>query len=1163
MTPRKKNRGAKSAGAVADAPSVETPTTGVTAVAPEPLPSTAAGFPIVGIGASAGGLAAFEAFFSGMPADADPGMAFVLVQHLDPNHKSILGDLIRRYTRMQVFEVEDGMVVRPNCAYIIPPNRDMAFLSGTLQLLEPSSPRGQRLPIDFFFRSLAQDQRERAIGIVLSGTGSDGTLGVRAIKGEGGMVMVQNPASSEYDGMPRSALATGLVDYELPPAEMPTQLMAFVARAIGHPARRAAASVREVENALKKVFVLLRAQSGHDFSLYKPSTVHRRIERRMAVHQIDAMDSYLKYLQKTPDEANALFRDLLIGVTSFFRDPEAFKVVEDEIIPKILADKSPGAQVRVWAPGCSTGEEAYSLAILLAERLEAMKRTCKVQVFATAIDSEAIATARGGRYPASIATDLSPERLARFFAVEPDGGYRVHKSIRDMLVFSEQSLIKDPPFSKLDLVSCRNVLIYMGGDLQKKLIPLFHYALNPGGFLFLGTSHLAEQVLLEEVAPAGALVNGRGDILYLHGRTGRYLEPSPGEAGVNNIVKMAREGLRRDLTTTLRKAAGTREVARCHGLRVKTNGDFITINLTIHPVKASPPETPLYLVVLEEAPAADAERPPVGVAGGAGADGLAADTDERISALAQELTAKEEYLQSANEELETTNEELKYANEEMQSVNEELRSTNEELETSKEELQSVNEELATVNSGLQTKVADLSRAYNDMNNLLAGTGIATVCVDHHMRILRFTPAATRIINLIPTDVGRPVAHIVSNLKDYDSLAVDVQSVLNTLIPKEVQVESAEGNWFVMRILPYRTLENVIEGAVITFVDITALKQSEEELQHSRDLLNKTQQISKVGGWEWDIAKQTMTWTDETYRIHGFEPAAITTGSPAHIQRSLACYDPKDRPAVESAFRHCVAAGVPYDLEFPFTTAQNRRTWVQTSAQAVIEADRVVRVEGLIMDITERKRNEAAIKRQLEEKELLLKETQHRIKNNITMIASLLSLQSKSAINPEAAAILKEAIGRLHSMAELYNKMLLSTDYRDIPAARYLGDLADAAVAIFADQKKVTLKKQLDDCLIDAKKLFLLGIITNELLANTMKYAFVGREAGAIEISFTKRGPEATLTIQDDGAGLPDGLDTETTGSFGLMLVRMLAQQLEGTFSIDSREGTKSVLNFSI
>ncbi|MEI6310577.1 MAG: chemotaxis protein CheB, partial [bacterium] len=432
-------------------------------------PSQETGFPIVGIGASAGGLAAFEAFFSGMPADADPGMAFVLVQHLAPDHESILTDLIRRYTRMQVFEVEDGMAVQPNCAYIIPPNRDMAFLNGTLQLMEPSAPRGQRLPIDFFFRSLAQDQHERAICIVLSGTGSDGTQGVRAIKGEGGMVMVQNPASTEYDGMPRSAIGTGLVDYELPPAEMPAQLIVYVAHAFGKPAgMHSFVPAPKAENALKKIFILLRAQTGHDFSQYKPSTVNRRIERRLAVHQIKTMDSYVKYLQQTPAEVEALFRDLLIGVTSFFRDPEAFQVLEQQVIPKLFAGKPSSAVIRIWSPGCSTGEEAYSIAILLAERQEAMKQSFKVQVFATDIDSQAIATARVGLYPAGIAADLSPERLARFFSVETDGNaYRIQKGIRDMLVFSEQDVIKDPPFSKLDLLSCRNLLIYMGGDLQK------------------------------------------------------------------------------------------------------------------------------------------------------------------------------------------------------------------------------------------------------------------------------------------------------------------------------------------------------------------------------------------------------------------------------------------------------------------------------------------------------------------------------------------------------------------------------------------------------------------------------------------------------------------------------------------------------------------------
>ncbi len=895
------------------------------------------GLPVVGIGASAGGLAAFEAFFSGMPADVDPNMAFVLVQHLAPDHKSILADIIRRYTRMQVFEVEDGMRVRPNCAYIIPPNRDMAFLNGTLQLLEPSAPRGQRLPIDFFFRSLAQDQHERAICIVLSGTGSDGTLGVRAIKGEGGMVMVQNPGSTEYDGMPRSAINTGLVDFELPPAEMPAQLIAYAAHAFGKAPMNSEVHEPRAENALKKIFILMRAQTGHDFSQYKPSTILRRIERRMAVHQIEAVDGYVKYLQQTPAEVEALFRDLLIGVTNFFRDPEAFKALEEQVIPKLFAGKSAGSIIRVWSPGCSTGEEPYSIAILLQERLETMKQSFKVQVFATDIDSRAIAMARAGLYPSSIAADISPERLKRFFAAEPDGSaYRIHKGIRDMLVFSEQDVIKDPPFSKLDLISCRNLMIYMGADLQKKLIPLFHYALNLGGMLFLGTSEtagefndlfvnldrksklyqrkddfhgaqraalsrflppmkamntvplltagktaspaklplreLTEHALLEQVVQAGALVNDHGDILYLHGRTGMYLEPAPGEAGINNILKMAREGLRRELTTALHKAAGIKEIVYCPGLRVKTNGHFTTVNLTIRPVATGPdatPEAPLFLVILEEALEQTRQLAPQSVTetGGSETSKLAGNsTDKRIAALKQELLAKEEYLQTANEELETSNEELKSSNEEMQSVNEELQSTNEELETSKEELQSVNEELATVNTELQTKVNDLSRTNNDMNNLLAGTGIGTVFVDHQLRIQRFTPAVTRIINLILSDVGRPVRHIVSNLVGYDRLAADAQTVLDTLISKEVEVQTTEGKWYKMHIQPYRTLDNVIEGAVITFFDITEIVQTRNALQKANELLHMAAVVRD--------ARDAIIVQDLNGRILAWNPGAV-------------------------------------------------------------------------------------------------------------------------------------------------------------------------------------------------------------------------------------------------------------------------------------------------
>ncbi len=858
----------------------------------------AAGFPVVGIGASAGGLAAFEAFFSAMPPDTDSGMSFVLVQHLAPDHKSILSDLVRRYTRMRVFDVEDGMKVQPNCAYIIPPNRDMAFLDGTLQLLDPVAPRGQRLPIDFFFRSLAQDQHERAICIVLSGTGSDGTLGVRAVKAEGGMVMAQSQESTEHDGMPRSAIATGLVDYVLPPAEMPAQLIAYARHAFGKSARRLASGVTYPGDLLKKVFVVLRTQTGHDFSGYKENTIARRVERRMAVHQIERLDHYLRVLQTTPAEVEALFRDLLIGVTSFFRDPEVFEALEKRLRVRILADHPAGTPLRVWVPGCSTGEEAYSIAILLQEQMEALKASFPVQVYATDLDSTAIDLARRGVYPASIAANVSAERLARFFVNEPDqGGYRIRKTVRDLLVFSEQNVIRDPPFSRLDLISCRNLMIYLGAELQKTLIPRFHYSLHPGGLLLLGSSEtagefadlfapldrqarlyqrredaldgwrqtggsvstaagerrttrllsppgtrparaplreLTERALLRHYPAVGVLVDGRGDILYLHGRTGQFLEPAPGEAGIN-ILKMAREGLHHELAAALQKVVTNQELVRHGGLRVKTNGSFTPVDLTVAPVgEGHDPSARanLFLVILEAASTAAQAAPPAAPEVGATPDD---DDAGPLAALRRDLQAKEAYLQTVNEELETSNEELRSSNEELQSVNEELQSSNEELETSKEELQSVNEELATVNAELQHKVVDLSRANNDMNNLLAGTDIGTLFVDHDLRIQRFTPSAVQVINLIQTDIGRPVAHIVSNLVGYDRLVEDLQAVLDNLIPREVEVQTRAGTWYSLRIRPYRTLENVIEGAVVTFIDIDEVKRMREAERQSEAL----------------------------------------------------------------------------------------------------------------------------------------------------------------------------------------------------------------------------------------------------------------------------------------------------------------------------------------
>ena len=904
----------------------------------------AAGFPIVGIGASAGGLAAFEAFFSGMPSGRTPGMALVLVQHLAPDHESHLVDLVRRQTDLEVLEVTDGMKVERNSVYIIPPAKAMVLRQGRMRLLEPTEPRGHRLPIDFFFRSLAEEQGEKAICVVLSGTGHDGTLGVRAVKGQGGLVMAQDPDSTEYGGMPRSAIATGMVDHVLPANAMLARLIGYAAHASLAPRPTPPPTTPDEEEALDEIFELLRGRSGHDFRLYKRNSVRRRIHRRMAVQQVERLEDYARYLARASEEIDALFRDLLIGVTRFFRDPEAFLALEKEGIPRLLEGRLPGSTIRVWVPACSTGEEAYSIAILLREQMAATGLRSKLQLFATDIDPRAIEVARAGTYPASIREDVSAERLERFFSLEKEEhSYRVRKSIRDLLVFSEQDLIADPPFSRIDLVSCRNVLIYMGPELQKKLIPLFHYALNPGGILLLGNSEsvgdfgglfrtldptarlyqrseewsgrgrrtpesfvpglsqgarglvdgtsskghpararwspaeLMERELLEHHAPAAVLIDAEGEILYLHGRTGRFLEPAPGD-GRMNILKMAREGLCQELTVALHRAVTRKDPVHRGGLRVQANGTPVTVDLTIRTVSTTPGKsgvTNLFLVVLDDRESrADSKHgepstqaaESTGAEGAEGAQASEAVADPRVLRLEEELQTKEEYLQAVHEEMQTTNEELRSSNEELQSTNEELQSTNEELETSKEELQSVNEELATINAELETKVADLSRAENDMKNLLAGTGIGTVFVDHGLRIQRFTPSATEMLNLIESDVGRPVGDLTSRLPNYDRLAEDIEAVLETLVPFALEVQTEAGTWYLLQIRPYRTQGNVIEGGVITFTDVTEVKEARETLREAEALRRLAVVV--------EDAYDAVTMQDLDGRIQAWNPAAV-------------------------------------------------------------------------------------------------------------------------------------------------------------------------------------------------------------------------------------------------------------------------------------------------
>ncbi|MGA7143786.1 MAG: chemotaxis protein CheB [Desulfobacterales bacterium] len=876
-------------------------------------------FPIVGLGASAGGLEALEAFFSHMPFDS--GIAFVIIQHLSPKHKSIMGSLLAKDTQMRVLEIKDGTKVKPNHVYLNPPDKNVMIINGALQLMEPVKTGGINLPIDSFFKSLAEEMGEKAIGVVLSGTATDGTLGLKAVKGEGGLVMVQDPASAKYDGMPRSAIATGMVDFILPVEKIPAELVKYAKAPYIFPPKKVILKDDQFTNYTQKIFALIRSATGHDLSHYKQTTIRRRIERRMAIHQVNKIADYVKYLQQTRPEVEILFKDMLIGVTNFFRDPEAFKILKEQVLPGLLKNKDPDALIRIWIVGCSTGEEAYSMAILFSEVMSIVKQHFNIQIFASDIDVQAIDYARLGIYPDSISADVSQERLKKYF-IKEENSFKVRKRIRDMVIFAVHNIIKDPPFSKIDVVSCRNLLIYMDSALQKKILPLFHYALNQGGILFLGTSEsigeftdlfhpldrkwkifqrkdafieraidyptipfyhgpkldeideqkvpvetkvqqLAKRVILENFALPGVLINDQYEIIHFMGKTDKFLETPVGKASFN-ILSMAREGLRFKLSTALHNAVRQKRKITVNSLRIKNNGKFLTVDLTVMPFN-EPADTPINLLVMF-----DDKTPPERAAKKRGEKAAIVEPDPVVVSLERELESTREHLHTTIEELETANEELKSINEELQSTNEELQSANEELETSKEELQSTNEELVTVNTELQNKVDELSQANSDISNLLGSTQIGTIFLDTDLNIKRFTPAATTIFNLIQTDLGRPISDITSKIR-YDQLKKDSQEVLDTLMVKEAEVRGTNNHWYAMRISPYRTTENLIDGVVITFVDITKMKRAEKALRESETnrrlaaVVKDSNDAITVQDFEGNI----LAWNRGAVKIYGY------------------------------------------------------------------------------------------------------------------------------------------------------------------------------------------------------------------------------------------------------------------------------------------------------
>jgi len=843
--------------------------------------------PIIAIGTSAGGLEALEQFFAPVPMNC--GYAFVVIQHLDPTQPALLAELLQRATPLVVEEITDRVVVQSDHVYVIPPAHDVEILRNTLHLMEPGSARGLRLPIDRFFRSLADDRGPISIAVVLSGMGADGTLGGRAIKARAGAVFVQDPATARFDSMPKSMVDAGLADVT---ANADALFPAIVAYLDHVPMRRVLGErdIPETERAgIEKIVLLLRGQTGHDFSQYKLSTLSRRIARRISLHHLGRLDDYVRYVRENPAEGTLLFKELLIGVTSFFRDPAMWEVMRHDLLPALARERTRDSALRAWVVACSTGEEAYTLAIILREVLEELGhwRSGAVQIFATDLDEDAIARARLAVYPASIAADVSPERLDRWF-VPSDRGYRVGMDIREMVVFAPQNVVMDPPFTRLDVLSCRNLLIYLAAELQRKVIPLFHYALREGGILMLGSAETigsatslfvpadeksriyrrlavtdgaevltfpavfrtptpkeqanasaprklsmdtlqasADRLLLARYAPAAILVGEKGDILYVSGRTGRYLEPAAGKANWN-VFAMAREGLAAPLNEGFWRAVRTKHTVTLLDVAIGKGKDLQHVRVTIDPLTepASVANTVLIVfadVAIPEPPSRHGRR--TGPA-------IRHPTHEGLE---KSLEASRIALLTAREEMQVSQEELRSTNEELQSTNEELQSANEELTTSKEELQSMNEELQTVNKELQSKLEELFLASTDMANLLNSTDIATLFLDRTLKVRRFTTSATNIIHLIAGDVGRPLTDL-SAVIDVPKLVEMAADVMRTLISVEQEVEACDGRWFAVRILPYRTQDDRIDGVVVTFSDVTRAKSLETALRGSQTVL---------------------------------------------------------------------------------------------------------------------------------------------------------------------------------------------------------------------------------------------------------------------------------------------------------------------------------------
>ena len=1175
-------------------------------------------FPVVGLGASAGGLDAFRRLLAALPSGT--GMAFILIQHLDPTHASMMVDLLAGHTPLTVQQAADGMPLEPEHVYLIPPGVYLSIRGGALRLSEPHERHGARLPFDFFLRSLADELGKRAICVVLSGTGSDGSLGLKAVKEKGGLVIAQEPGEAEYDGMPRSAIMTGAVDLVLPVAEIAGILNKYSRRTGLAPDDHPPDRLAEIVN-------LLRTKTSHDFALYKPGTLSRRIERRMALAGVDDSDRYLEMLRENPAELELLAKDLLINVTSFFRDPKAFEFLAEEVIPDLVRRHPADRPLRVWVAGCSTGEETYSLAMLFLKEIAAAKRNIRLQVFASDVDEDAVAIAREGRYPESIAADVSPPQLGRYFTRE-DHGYRVVPELRGVVVFTVQDVLADPPFSRLDLISCRNLLIYLRAEAQQRVLLLFHFALSEGGILMLGGSEtvgslddrfepiskaqriyrpigrsrpaeidfpigsgggaraiwpgaphpaaargisardLTHRLLIESYGPASVLINRKYECLYYSGPTDRYLQVAAGEPS-RDLLAMAREGLRNKLRAAILRASRERAHTIVTGAQASYSGGALAVRIEVHPVQRDGEE--LLLVSFFDEPTRE-QRPDRPVE--------PAEDLSRVAELERELEATRKELQSAIHDLEIANEEQKAINQEAMSANEEFQSTNEELMTSREELQSLNEELTALNSQLQETLERQRSTSNDLQNILDSSGVATLFLDSELNIRFFTPAAKSLFRVIATDIGRPLADLTPLASDRDLLA-DARAVLTSLAPLGREIEAEAGAWYVRRILPYRTQDNRIDGVVITFADISEIKAAEREIQAARAYSNSII----------DTIRQPLVVLDEELRVVSasrsfYRTFARTREETVGRLLALAGDIHSEIPELRDFLERVPGEPDPVEdyeveIEFPLLGWRVLLLNAREIRDGPLGGRKILLA---IDDVTERKHATEALEaaRQAAEqanlgKSQFLAAASHDLRQPLQTISLLLEILAKKI---EDEAILR-LVGRLDETVSAMSSMLDTLlDINQLEAGVVRREMVDFPINVVLEQLRAQFSFHAAahrlDWRVVASRLSvrsdprLLEQMIRNLLSNAVKYT----NRGKILLGCRRRGDKLRVEVWDTGIGIPkeqlqaifqefhqlDNPARERSKGLGLGLaiVERLADLLGHTVDVRSRPGKGSV-----